>query len=362
MTDVKALVTTAQQSKLDGANHISSSEYAQIKNAYRSDPQSTESIKWLQNNQPQLFAAITSDLDYSGYVGTSNGSLNSTRAGEELAADAGRRQARLDRLPPVRDYRADGMPKGTSGADVKPPHPENGQQVRGYDTGSNYTNVVGDKLTSITDAQAQQSRQTQRDFCTKMSGVIGADVANPPSVNAAKAYFQRMADRGASTQEIKGEYDAYLKTFYKHPGGVAWSPALNAQNVNERFNDQPLAKDGKRLIDCEGFSVLTESVLGGVQKNGQPMFDVKHAANGGHVVCGVFPRGQDPSKGFVVDNAGTTDLRLRNPQETTLYNQTADRDTRERYLLRTYMGANHGSPATQFGSSYDNMQPPPSKR
>ena len=88
MTDVKKMTEEATKSKLDGAGGLSKSEYEAIKKSYQNNPQSNESIKWMEKNQPALHAAIVSDLDYSGYTGTAVGSLNLTRAGDELKQDA----------------------------------------------------------------------------------------------------------------------------------------------------------------------------------------------------------------------------------------------------------------------------------
>jgi hypothetical protein len=360
MTDVKGMVQTARTTKLDGADGISKSEYESIKSAYRDQPQSNESIRWLERQHPHLHAAITSGLDYDGYVGTAVGSLNMTRAGDELAADARQRSAKLDRLPPISDFGSNGLPKSVPGGDPLGNHPESGKPVRGHQTGPNYTKVIGDDLANISNTDAERSRQAQRDYTAKMSGVIGTDIPNPPSVKSARAYFQTLADRGASQAEIKSEYDQYLKTFYRHPGGVDWNPKLDPKDVDARFAQQPVAKDGKRLIDCEGYAALTENVLGGIKKNGQPMFEIQHSASSGHVVAGVFPRGGDPRDGFVVDNTNVRDLRP-DPRMNRDYEATRDRATRERFLLRNYMQNAGEGTATEFGSTYLEMRPPPSK-
>jgi hypothetical protein len=232
--------------------------------------------------------------------------------------------------------------------------------VTGYKTGENYTKVIGDDLANISDSDAMKSRQAQKDFTTKMSGIVGTDVPNPPSANAAKAYFQGMADRGASQDQIKKEYGDYLKTFYRHPGGVDWNPKLDPNNVDASFKQQPVAKDGKRLIDCEGFSALTENVLGGIKKNGQPMFDIMHSASPGHVVAGVFPHGGDPKKGFVVDNEKVHDMTL-NPLMEKEFNSTPNADTKMRFLMRTHMQKNNEGTPDSYGHTYNSMNPPPTK-
>lgn len=360
MTELKTVVSTARQTRADGADGISKAEYAQIKAAYAQCDGAE--VKWLEKTHPHLAASLQSGLDHDGYTGTTIGSLNLTRAGDELRGDAGRRAANLDKLPPLSDYQANGMPKSVPAGDNLGKHPDNGKDVRAYQTGPNITKVVGDDLANTSDADALKSRQAQKDFATKMSGVTGLDVSNPPSVGAARAYFQGMADKGATPAELKREYGQYLQTFYKHPGGgVDWKPALDPKTIGARVQEQPLAKDGKRLVDCEGFAALTENIMGGVKaKNGQPMFDIQHSATSSHVVCGVFPRGADKREGFVVDNTQVRDLRPDSRFDA-LYAQSTGDETRERFLLRTYLGAQGVGTPTEYGRTYGNMHPPASK-
>jgi hypothetical protein len=339
--DIKTLAEKAMSSKLDGAAGISKSEYEALQAAYK-QPQKQESLKWLEKNQPHLHAALTSGLDYQGYVGTTIGTLNLTRSGDELKQDASQRSQKLDQLPPLHQFGTNGLPNTVPGADPLGNLPEANKQVNGYKTGDNYTKVIGDDLANIS---------------TKMSGIVGADVPNPPSAKAAKAYFQGMADRGATPDQIKKEYGEYLKTFYRHPGGVDWKPKLDPNNLDASFKQQPVAKDGKRLIDCEGFSALTENVLGGIKKNGQPMFDIMHAASSVHVIAGVFPHGGDPKKGFIVDNSEIHDVTM-NPLAEKEFDRTANADTQLQYLTRTHMEKFKEGKADSYGHTYNDMKSP----
>ncbi len=361
MTDIKQVTQQAQTSKLDGANNISKQEYAQIKEAYQKDSQSTESLKWLEQKEPHLHAALSSNLDYDGFVGTTVGSLNLTRSGDELSADAGRRQQGLNHLPPVSDFGADGMPKAMSSGGTPMGKDDHGNAITAYQTGGNTTKVDTAKMASITDADANAARGAQRDYCAKMTGVIGADVGNPPSVNAASGYFKTLAQNGAPPEQIKKEFAEYTQTFFKHPGaGVDWKPALDPKALDKSFAGQPVAKDGKKLIDCEGFAALTEGVLGGCQKGGAPMFDIKHSASSVHVVCGVFVRGKDPKEGFVVDNDSVKDLKSYGDRGGADFNKSSE-DAKMRYLLRTHMQGSGSGSATEYGATFSNMKPPPSK-
>ena len=350
MTDVRAAVRTAQQSKLDGAQDISKAEYESIKNDYLNTPQSDDSIRWLEREQPHLHAAITSDLDYSGYTGVSNGSLNMTRAGGELAQDARGRSQRLNKLPSVeRGYRDNGMPK-----DFPPGDPISGG-VRQYEY-KGHSIRVDENDVAVSDEQAHASRAAQKDFTTKMSGVIGADVSNPPSVNAAKGYFRSLAKRGASQDQIQKEYGEYLNTFYKHPGeGLSWREKLTPDNINQQFSEQPVHKDGKRMVDCEGYAALTESVLGDLKDpRGRQMFDIKHAASSNHVFTGVFPHGKSTG-GFVVDNTNVQDLNV--PQGLEKDFKKGSTNSQREFLLRAHSrSAGHTATVNAYGERYANME------
>lgn len=359
MTDVKKMTEEATKTKLDGAVGISKSEYDAIKKSYQSNPQSNESIKWLEKNHPQLHAAIVSDLDYSGYVGTAVGSLNSTRAGDELKQDAAKREQSLNKLPGVQDYGPNGLPKNMPPGDPVA-GAEAGEKWKEYKTGTNTTFVKdGSKLENISDADANKAREAQKNYCAKMSGIIGTDVPNPPSVNASKNYFQQLANRGATPDQIKNEYQEYMKTFYQHPGGVNWDPKLDPKNLDKNFSQQPLAKDGKRLIDCEGYSAMTENILGGIKKDGKPMFDIMHGAGGGHVITGVYPHGGDPRKGFIVSNDTVNDVKWDSRLDKDFEKSSPEKQ--KEFIVRNYWAKEFGGSTNQYGSDYTQMGPPSGK-
>jgi hypothetical protein len=384
-TDVKALHATAQKTKLDGADGISKSEYDAMKASWKSQPQSDATVKWLQKDKPALYAALTSDLDYSGYTGTAIGSLNSTRAGDELKADSRRRDEKLDKLPASDKRFADesskfgdrGLPKDFGPGDNFGKD-DNGNTVWKFQKGDkgNTTLVKGDQLQPITDAEkasgkdgigsteARDAREAQKNYAAKMAGVTGVDVTNPPSLNAAKGYFQTLADRGASPKEIQSEYQQYLKTFYRHPGGVNWEPKLDPKDsaaLGRSIEQQPVARDGKRLVDCEGFAALTENVMGGIKKkDGSAMFETKCAANNAHIVCGVYPKGGDPRDGFVVDNDQVRSLRPP-ARFDEMYNATKTDQTKKEWLLKRDFSEQQGGLAPTTYGEFGAMQPPGQK-
>jgi hypothetical protein len=362
MTDVKKMTEEATKSKLDGAVGISKSEYDAIKKSYQSNPQNSESVKWLEKNHPHLHAAITSDLDYSGYVGTAVGSLNLTRAGDELKQDAAKREQSLNKLPAVQDYGPNGLPKNAPPGDPVP-GAEAGDKWKEFKTGTNKTYINekdGPPLANISDADAQKAREAQKNYCAKMSGIIGTDIPNPPSVNASKNYFQQLANRGATQEQIKNEYQEYMKTFYRHPGGVNWDPKLDPKNLDKNFSQQPLAKDGKRLIDCEGYSAMTENILGGIKKDGKPMFDIMHGAGGGHVITGVYPHGGDPRKGFIVSNDQViSDIKWDPAQDQNYAKGSPQR--KQEFVVKNYWEKEFGGTTKKYNSEYANMDEPSGK-
>jgi hypothetical protein len=358
--DVKTKVQDATKSKLDGAAGISKSEYEQIKKDFQTHPQKTDTVKWMEKNHPHLYHSITSNLNYEGYVGATIGSLNITKSGEELKRDADVRSAKLDKLPPVSDYRADGLPQNASVGDPVPPA-EPGDKWNAYKTGSN-TTFIKNNGAAVSDADANKAREAQKDYCTKMSGIIGADISNPPSLKAAQNYFQTLANRGASPENIKKEYAEYLKTFYKHPGGVTWDPKLDPKNLDSAFGQQPIGKDGKRLIDCEGYAALTEHMLAGIKKDGKPMFEIQHGAGPGHVLTGVFPYGGDPRKGFIVNNDQVQDIKWDSRFDQGL-RQAETREVGMRFIVREHWKQQFGEKSSthEYGSTYTNMKPPTGK-
>lgn len=384
MADIKVQVETAQKSKTDGALGISKKEYEALKAEWKNGTHSAESVKWMQHKQPELYNAINANLDYSGYTGTANHTLSHLRDPNELKADAARRDAKLDQLPPLyagqlgssgapspdaANYGANGLEKVRTkdggkverDADHLVGRDENGVEGKAYKNGSN-TTIIKPAL-SISDSEANASRSAQRDYCAKMSGVMGTDVSNPPSANAAKGYFQAMADKGATPAEIRTEYEAYSKTFFRHPGGGStWEPKLDprSEGFKDQLKDAPIAKDGKRLVDCETFSAMSEHALGGIKaKDGKPMFEVMHAQSGEHKVTGFFPRGGDARQGFVVDNQTTHTFSSSVVPSDKDWAHTKDPQARERALVRRYMtiDAKHAEP-THYGTTAADMKRP----
>lgn len=154
--------------------------------------------------------------------------------------------------------------------------------------------------------QLADRRIAQMDQADRMSAVLGRRV-DPSDPDDARAYFTSFS-RGRSTDEVRGEYQQYMQNFYAHAGsGVDWSPSIPPDDrpgrVRELFSDQPRDAAGRRIIDCEGYTYLTQHVLGGARdESGQSRFEFLHAGQPGHVVAGVFDRG---GGGFSVNDDRT---------------------------------------------------------
>jgi hypothetical protein len=302
------MVGQAEASGWDGAGGISKEEYAALRREFSSNHyEDTATREWLRKTHPNLATAFTNRLDYDGYTGLCTGGVRETA--DDLKAASATRMGALDRLPPLEQYDLDGLPKS-----LQPELSAGGMTA--YKSGENRTRVK-DGSCAVSTASAEASRRAQAEFVSKMNGVVRGDsvygsgdtIKNPPTTLDAKQYFQAMADKGASPEQIKAEYGKYASTFYKSAGvdwkgksGVGTDVGLDPDTLDEQFAQQPITADGKRLIDCEGFAVMGERVLGGLRKNGQPMFDVVHGGNASHTIAGVFPHGGDQRRGFIIDN------------------------------------------------------------
>ena len=105
---------------------------------------------------------------------------------------------------------------------------------------------------------------------------------------------------------MKGELSQYSTNFYVHSGGgVKWGAGKDlANNLDPAFKDQPSLKDGRKIIDCEGYAAMTEKMLGGIQDPAtkKPMFELEHVKSPDHTMVGVFRAGDPSHSGFTVNN------------------------------------------------------------
>ena len=152
-----------------------------------------------------------------------------------------------------------------------------------------------------------RQRIAQIDAQDRMETTLGRRV-DPADMADAQAYFQQYA-RGHGTDEVRQEYQRYLEAFYVHTGrGVEWSGAVAEDDrpaqMTELLSHQPTDDAGRRLVDCEGYTYMTEAILGGVtDEAGDRRFDVAYASRPGHIIGGVFDRSS--GEGFTVNNDDT---------------------------------------------------------
>jgi hypothetical protein len=191
------------------------------------------------------------------------------------------------------------------------PHYKDGQTiVSGSDSG-NTTRLAPDHFKSTYGAMADRGL-AQIDQTQRMSETLGRS-AVPQNVDDAADYFHAFA-KGKSTEEVRTEYQSYLKNFYVHSGdGVDWDERVamkdRPKELSALIREQPQLADGRRAIDCEGYSYLTDRIFGGVKNaDGTKRFDVTYARASDHVITGVFEAGKKGGGGFSVNNSDTAPI------------------------------------------------------
>ncbi len=319
---LEAVVAQALRSTNDGAGGISESELASIRSAFERRGRDSAALAFLRDTRPQLYTALTNDLGYEHYVGFVLGTLQMDVEGYGVAArdDARRRDLAQRGIGPSTGFRADGLPATLPGGEPAG-RSRSGVAQTAFTTGKNRTTIPDGRFAPTSEADVAARRQAQAAVCTRMAAVLGVDVANPPGLGVVRAFLQALVAGGAAPEQVRAEYAAYLQKFFVHAGGgVEWDVRggglISADRVEALLCDQPRLRDGRTVIDCEGFSAITERVFAGLQRAGssEPMFDVVHSANNCHVVTGVFVRGRPTNEGFVVTNSYAVPIRLT-PQQ-----------------------------------------------
>lgn len=153
-----------------------------------------------------------------------------------------------------------------------------------------------------------QQRLRQIETHDRMEARLGRTV-DPSNMADAQAYFQSYA-QGHSTDDVRQEYQRYLESSFVHTGrGVEWTDRVaeddRPAHMTELLASQPRDDAGRALVDCEGYTYMTEAILGGItdDESGQRRFDVLYASRPGHIVAGVFDR--VGGQGFTVNNDDT---------------------------------------------------------
>ncbi len=150
---------------------------------------------------------------------------------------------------------------------------------------------------------------SQIDQHDRMEKVLGRKV-DPHKYSDVTAYFDKFA-KGKSTGQVRGEYEKYLKNFYVHSGeGVTWNNVPADQRpakLQDVMEGQPKDAAGRKLIDCEGYTYLTDRILGSVKDGkGNKRFDVQYAGKDTHVISSVVDKGS--REAFLVNNSNTKPL------------------------------------------------------
>ena len=165
---------------------------------------------------------------------------------------------------------------------------------------------VTDDQTPSTFAAQARVRLAQVELSAEASRLVGRPL-NLERIGDARAYFETLARRG-DPEAVRSAFASYLPAFYTHSGsGADWTrtmtPSARVTALEHLTADLPRDVARRQLIDCEGFGMLTERLLGNLRDGtGQPMFTVQHAVSRDrtHVLATVTDR---QGRGFVVNNA-----------------------------------------------------------
>lgn len=177
-----------------------------------------------------------------------------------------------------------------------------GDDIRLVSGGTSNTIDVSDFSSTYGELAGHRLRQIETH--DRMEAALGRPV-DPTDMDDARAYFDAFAD-GRSTEEVSEELERYFESFYVHTGhGVEWSAAVPEDErpgrMNELIPHQPRDGAGRALMDCEGYTYMTEHLLEGIRtEDGEQRFDVVYASRPGHVIAGAFDR--TSGQAFEVNN------------------------------------------------------------
>lgn len=197
----------------------------------------------------------------------------------------------------------------------------------------------------MTYRELAQNRMEQASLNGEASRLLGR-VANLERPQDARAFFEQAALR-RSPDELRGVFADYARTFYVHSGnGADWtnnmSPSIRASSFDRLTWDLPRDRAGRTVIDCEGYGMLAERMLGRLRdRSGREVFQVQHAlaTDASHVIATVTDRS---NRSFIVNNDDVSPFR----------------DAREHQgLIHSQMTRRRGEPASDrtftFGLSID---------
>jgi hypothetical protein len=123
-------------------------------------------------------------------------------------------------------------------------------------------------------------------------------VCDPHNMADAKLYFQKLSDQNPGKDGAKvvaEKFNEYQKNFFVHPGGVKWDSNVPINErpgrMNELLSSTHSDNAGRKMIDCEGYMYLTNSVFKDITgPNGKPRFEVMNGGDGNHVISSIHDR------------------------------------------------------------------------
>jgi hypothetical protein len=221
--------------------------------------------------------------------------------------DARRVYQELQR-PPYRDTQVNLVQDRLDAERARVQNFQEGRHVIPVDSPHSHATVDPTSYRS-TYGQLADRRLAQIDQTQRMQQLTGRTELDPRNMDHVRDYFQRYSE-GRTTDQVRGEYQSYLQNFYAHSGdGVEWTSSIpqneRPARMTEILRDQPRDASGRAIIDCEGYTYMTDSILGGVRNpDGNRRFDLVYAERPGHVTTGVFDR--NSGQGFGQNNGDTT--------------------------------------------------------
>jgi len=213
-----------------------------------------------------------------------------------------------------------------------------GRLVRQFKTGENVTKVPDGEL-DATPAQQAETKAAQKKVLDDMKAK-GVDASDPPTIAQTKEYLQKVAGKGTpeETKKLQTALGDYLSAYYKHAGqGVDWGAGKGlADNMEKAFADQPKLKDGRVVIDCEGFAALTQNLIKDIKdpKTKQPMFEMMQGATPNHAIVGVFRKGAPFQEPFMVSNDRVTPMPPDLVDNAKRLNTKGQTESAEKWMLR----------------------------
>lgn len=160
-------------------------------------------------------------------------------------------------------------------------------------------------LMGVTAARLQRA---QAEWIEGLRAAVGPD-ADPYRLDDVREYFSTIAAEDASVDTIATHLRNYASAFYVHAGSdvayLGW-PDENARPAaaQEIIDSTVSTIDGRRVIDCEGFTYLASHLAGEIQgQDGTPRFNQWFVSTERHITLLLYDL-DHPGQGIYVDNDG----------------------------------------------------------